>query len=76
MQPTRLSVTVKPKSRTASIERTGERSFTVRVTASPHEGKANEAVIRAIADYFDVPKSTVVIVSGEGSRTKIIDVGV
>jgi len=46
----------------------------VKVTAPPEKGKANEAVIKILADYFSVPKSSVNIVGGKSTRTKIIDI--
>jgi len=40
------------------------------ITAPPVENKANEAVIRFMADLFGVPKSKVSIKSGRQSRNK------
>lgn len=42
------------------------------ITAPPVDGKANEAVIRYLADLFRVPKSSIVIVSGETGRNKLV----
>jgi hypothetical protein len=42
------------------------------ITAPPVDGKANQAVINYLADWFRVPKSGVVIVSGETGRNKRI----
>jgi uncharacterized protein (TIGR00251 family) len=42
------------------------------ITAPPVDGKANQAVIDYLADWFRVPKSSVVIVSGESGRNKRI----
>mgnify|MGYP001611346867 CR=1 FL=1 len=41
----------------------------------PVEGKANEAVIRALADHFGCAKSQVTIHSGHTSKHKIVDIG-
>ena len=46
----------------------------VRVKAPPQEGRANEAVIQALAAYFKIPKSHVAIVGGLKSKTKIVQV--
>jgi len=46
----------------------------VKVTAVPEKGKANEAVIELLADYFDVPKSSINIVGGKSTRMKMIDI--
>jgi len=48
--------------------------YVVRVKVPPTEGKANEAVIKLIADHLRVPKSTVRIASGVTGRNKILEI--
>jgi uncharacterized protein YggU (UPF0235/DUF167 family) len=45
----------------------------VRVGAPPERGKANEAVRALLAEILAVPRSSVTIVSGGGSRDKIVE---
>lgn len=40
------------------------------VAAAPVEGAANRELVKAIAKEFNIPKSTVAIVSGESARRK------
>jgi uncharacterized protein (TIGR00251 family) len=42
------------------------------ITAPPVDGKANQAVVEYLSDLFRVPKSNIVIVSGETGRNKLI----
>ncbi|MGZ8398052.1 MAG: DUF167 domain-containing protein [Gemmatimonadales bacterium] len=44
----------------------------VRLSASPVDGQANEALIRFLSDRLDVPQSAVRLVSGHGSRSKTV----
>lgn len=44
------------------------------VAAPPVGGAANKAVLKAVADHFDVPVSRVSLRSGEHRRTKVIEV--
>lgn len=44
----------------------------VRLAAAAIEGKANEELVRFLADAFGVPRRRVTIVRGETSRTKAI----
>ena len=43
----------------------------IAVQAPPIEGRANSAVIAFLADFFSIPKSSVVLMSGELSRSKV-----
>lgn len=70
----KISVLVKSNAREDVVERIDESHFMVRVTAPPQEGKANRAVIRALADYFNIAPSTIMIVSGLTSKNKIVDI--
>jgi len=45
-----------------------------RVTAPPAEGRANEALLRLLAEALGVPKSTLRIVHGQRSREKLVSV--
>ncbi len=71
----KISVTVKPQARKTKVERLPDGSYRVAVSAPAHEGRANEAVIEVLADFFDVPKSRVEIVSGASGRKKIVEIG-
>jgi len=60
-----------------SVERpgTGEvRVLVVAVAAPAVDGKANEAVRRAVADAFGVRVRDVTVVSGERSRDKVLEI--
>jgi hypothetical protein len=45
-----------------------------RVRAAPENGKANDALLRLIADTLQVAKSAVTVKSGATGRTKVIAV--
>jgi uncharacterized protein len=44
------------------------------VTAPPVDGKANEAVRRALAKAFGVRRQDVTIIAGERGRDKVVEV--
>jgi uncharacterized protein (TIGR00251 family) len=69
----KIHVKVKPNSRTEEVSQEGD-SFTVKVKEPPREGKANQAVIRLLAEHFGVHQSHVRIISGFRSRNKVIEV--
>ena len=74
MSPTtRLRLRVSPgAARAAVVGRHGD-AWKLRVTAAPERGKANEAVLELLAETLAVPLSSVTIVSGGGSRDKIVE---
>ncbi len=48
-------------------------AWKVRVAAAPELGKANEAVLALLAETLAVSRSSVTLVSGGGSRDKIVE---
>ena len=69
----KISIRVKPNSKTEKIEKSGE-FFTVYVKEPARENKANLAVINLLSEHFKVPKSQISIVSGLKSKQKIIEI--
>lgn len=69
-----VRVRVTPKSSrdaVEGIETTAQgAALKVRVRAVPDKGAANVAVAETLADWLDVPKSTVTLVSGSTARVK------
>jgi uncharacterized protein (TIGR00251 family) len=71
----RLAVRVKPgASRVAVGGRYGADALVVAVTARAVEGAANRAVIEAIAVAFAVSRADVRIVTGDRSRSKVVEI--
>jgi uncharacterized protein (TIGR00251 family) len=69
----KIQVKVKPSSRTEEVSQEGD-SFIIKVKEPPREGRANQAVIKLLAEHFGVPRSQVRILSGFRSRNKVIEV--
>ena len=70
----RVAVRVRPgAARTAVGGRHGD-ALVVHVTARPAGGAATQAVLRAVAEAFGVPRRDVTLVTGAISRDKVIEV--
>jgi uncharacterized protein (TIGR00251 family) len=70
---TRLRLRVSPGAgRAAIVGRQGD-AWKVRVTAAPENGRANDAVLRLIADALSLPRNAVTLVSGHSGRDKIVE---
>ncbi len=74
-----ISIKAIPKAKKVQIidnglDDLGRRNFKVKVNPPAEDGKANQAIIETIADYFKVKKNAVRIISGELSHNKIIEI--
>jgi uncharacterized protein len=69
-----FAVRVQPRAKKNAI--TGElgEALKVSLTATPFDGRANEACIEFFAKILKVPRSSVTIASGQTSRNKVIRV--
>jgi len=69
----KIKVRVTPNAKTEEIVKEDDRLL-MKVKEPPREGKANKAVIRLLADYFNISQNHIVISSGSKSRDKVIEV--
>ena len=72
----KISVRVKPQAREEKIEKKGENNYLVWVKAKAIEGKANQAVIKILSEYFDITKDRVILIKGKKARDKIFTVNI
>jgi uncharacterized protein len=69
---TRLKLRVSPGARRPGFAGRHGDAWKVRVSAPPEDGRANEAVLRLLAETLDVPRTSVALVSGHASRDKLV----
>ena len=82
----KIAVLAKPNSKTEKVERLepvqlplGDFnqepvSYKVSVTAPPVQGKANEAIQKALSTYFKLPRSRIRLLHGATSKRKIFEI--
>ena len=70
----KLHVRVTPRAKRRAIEQAPDGTLLVKVTEPAEDGRANAAVIAAVAAHFGVPKRRVTIIRGLTSRQKQIDI--
>ncbi len=70
----RIFVKVKSNAKKPSMEFLGEGTYVVAVKEPAIEGKANEAVVKAVAAHFKVARSRVRLISGISSKSKVLEV--
>jgi uncharacterized protein (TIGR00251 family) len=70
---TRLRLRVAPgAARAAVVGRHGE-AWKIRVAAPAEGGRANDAVVRLLAETLALPRRSVTLLSGHGARDKIVE---
>lgn len=70
----RIYIKVIPRSSKNKIEKISEGEYKAWLTAPPVQGKANEALVVLLADYFGTSKSLVNIIGGKTAKTKIVEI--
>lgn len=70
----RMTVHVRPRSARTRVGGDHGGALVVRVREPAVDGRANDAVLRALAEEMHVPRNAVTVVSGSRSRHKIVDV--
>jgi len=63
-----------PNSKRVGIKKLDNNMYSVMLDKPAVDGKANSRLIEVLADYFDVPKSTVEIVKRFRNRDKILNI--
>lgn len=73
----KLQIKVIPQSKFNKVEppildSSGNSAIKVRVTAPAVDGKANDAVLKLLTEFFQIKKSQIEIASGHTTRQKVI----
>ena len=69
-----FQVKVHPRARKNAITGVVGDALKLALTAPPVEGRANEACVKFLAEFLNVPRSSVTIAGGASSRHKVIRV--
>lgn len=70
----RIFVKAKPSAKAESVEKIDDQNFMVAVKEPPIDDKANRAITKTLAGYFNIPPSRIRLVSGYSSRQKLFEI--
>ena len=69
----RISVRVIPRAKINRVEVQSDGTLRVHTTTAPTDGKATNDVIKMLAEHYNVPKTSIKLVHGATSRTKVFE---
>ena len=70
----KIFVTAKTNAKEEKVEEIAKNHFKISTKELPIKGRANLAIIELLADYFDIPKTSISIVSGYSGKQKVFEV--
>lgn len=70
-----IKAKIKTNAKENSIEKQADGSYLIKTTASPIEGKANQAIKKQLAKHLGVTQSEIVLKAGQTSKNKVFSVG-
>ncbi|OGG41568.1 hypothetical protein A3A21_02210 [Candidatus Jorgensenbacteria bacterium RIFCSPLOWO2_01_FULL_45_25b] len=70
----KIYVRAKPKSKKEYVKKLDEIHFEVAVREPPEDGKANQAVIKKLKEYFNLTFADISLVSGNTSKEKVFEI--
>ena len=70
----RFTVRVQPRASRTEVSGIHGDALKVRLSAPPVDGAANAALIEFLSQLFAVPRRAVMILAGESSRVKIVEI--
>lgn len=70
----RIFVKAKTGASKEHVEKIDSTHFNVAVHETPQRGNANRAIIKALADYFDIAPSRIEVVSGFTGTRKVFSI--
>ncbi len=69
-----LTLHIQPGAKKTDVAGLHGDALKIRLAAPPVDGKANEALIKFLAERFKLPKNKVTLKSGHTSRRKVLEI--
>lgn len=67
-----IDVVVSPRASRTRILDVYDKRLKIQLAAPPVDGKANDALVRFLAEQLDIPRAQVAIVGGQANRKKTV----
>lgn len=70
----RIFVTAKTRAKKEYIKKIDSAHYYVAVSAIPENGRANKAIIKSLARYFEIETTRVSLISGTTNKNKVFHI--
>jgi len=70
----KIKIKVHPNSKKNKIIQKSDTVFECYIKAKPKQGKANQALIKLLADFFDIPEKDIKLIKGFKNRNKVFEI--
>lgn len=70
----RIYIKVSPRSSKNEVIKISEGEYKVKLAAAPIDNKANDMLIKVLAGYFGVGRSSLKIIGGKSAKVKIVEI--
>jgi uncharacterized protein YggU (UPF0235/DUF167 family) len=70
----KIFVKAKPSAKEGKIEKIDDTHFVVSVRELPKQDKANKAIVKALAEHFNISPSRIRLIFGFSSKQKVFEV--
>ncbi len=70
----RLAVQITPNAKKTEVIGVLDDALKLKLQAQPIEGKANDALVRYLADVLKVPRSAITITHGHTNKKKLLEI--
>lgn len=70
----KITINAKPKKKREYVEQVSPTQYIVAVKEPAEQGRANQAIVKALAEYFGVSQSEITLVTGQTNKLKTFDV--
>ena len=72
----KVTIIAHPNAKKSRIEKDVFGTLHIYVNQPPLEGKANKAIIEALATFLNIKKNKIMLLSGEKSKHKVFEIAI
>lgn len=70
----KITINVHPNSKNPRVENREDGTIHIFVSSPAKEGRANREVVKKLAEIYNIPKSSITLLRGEKSKTKVFEI--